>query len=85
MSWAIPESCAALPCAKPKFFGGRKGGLVRRCAVPAIFWAVWMERSKRLFSDAKGEWIFYGTEFASGNPCGLHNPRKQSTLFSLTI
>lgn len=55
MSWAIPESCAALPCAKPKFFGGRKRGLVQgRCAVLAIFGLFGWREERDFFKMLKG-------------------------------
>lgn len=52
LCWSIPVSCNVLLCEKFRFFGGKKRGVVLgRCAMMAIFWVLWVERNRMVFEN----------------------------------
>jgi hypothetical protein len=54
-SWVTPKSCYAL-LSTNFCWGGRnkKVKVLWSCRVVAVFWAIWMERNRRIFDDFNG-------------------------------
>ena len=50
MAWVMPFNCASLLVMCFDSFGnGKKTFILWSCAILAIFWVVWIERSRKIF------------------------------------
>lgn len=79
--------CVASLCDRYKVFGRRKKGLMLgRCSVIAVFWDIWMERNKIIFDNMKGEelnlsWEWFNFGDLKGHQFPQNSKMVQSLLF----
>ena len=51
LNWVIPRSCKELLTLCHGFHLSKKGIILWKTAVTATFWAIWLERNRRIFED----------------------------------